>query len=407
MAFDFSQVLGARADTQAAPWSGYPPYHFVGGNIDEPTVPVAELAAAVDKVVRAEGHAMAKYGMDSGPQGYLPLRRFIAENLNQRNDMAVTAEEVLVTTCSLQAMDLVNELLLDPGDVVVLEAANYGGALTRLQRLGVEAVGVELDAGGMRMDHLRQVLSDLKARGKRVKYIYTIPTIQNPTGTIMDRERRLEMLAIARDYGLPIFEDDCYAHLIWEGTRPPAIQALDTDGRVIYCGTFSKTVAPALRVGYLVAPWPVLKHVLPLKTDAGSGALEQMVLAEYLPRNFDAHVEGLLPVLQAKSQAMVEALDEQFGAAAEYTVPVGGIYIWVTLPESVDTTRLAAVAGAEGVALNPGPEWTVDGARNRHRMRLCFGHAGIENIREGIAKLAEICHREFGVPVRSGNVDRS
>lgn len=406
MSFDFSTFLSARAGATAEQWRGYPPYHFVGGNVDEPTVPADELAAAVDKVLRAEGHSLAKYGMESGPQGYLPLREFVAANLKRRTTMEITADEVLLTTGSLQAMDLVNQLLLESGDVVVLEAANYGGALSRLRRMGVEAVGIDLDEGGMRMDRLRAALTDLSAQGRRGKYIYTIPTIQNPTGTIMSRERRLELLAIARDFDVPIFEDDCYADLIWDGDRPPAIHALDTDGRVIYCGTFSKTVAPALRVGYLVAPWPVMQHVLPLKTDAGSGALEQMVLAEYLPRHFDAHVDNLLPVLKAKADAMVEALSEHFGATAEFTRPVGGIYIWVTLPENVDTRQLAAAAAGEGIALNPGPEWTVNGEANRHRMRLCFGHPPIDTIRAGVAKLADVCHREFGVPIRSGNVER-
>jgi 2-aminoadipate transaminase len=149
-----------------------------------------------------------------------------------------------------------------------------------------------------------------------------------------------------------------------------------------------------------------MKHVLPLKTDAGSGALEQMVLAEYLPRHFDAHVDALMPMLQAKSEAIVEALDEHFGAAAEYTAPVGGIYIWVTLPENVDSRKLATAAAGEGIAINPGPEWTVYGDQNKNRMRLCFGHPTIENIREGVARLADVCHREFGVPLRSGNVQR-
>jgi 2-aminoadipate transaminase len=407
MNFDFSNVLSSRSSATGNQWKGYPPYHFVGGNIDEATVPVDELATALDKVFRAQGHSMAKYGMENGAQGYLPLREFIVGNLKRRTGMEITTEEVLLTTGSLQAMDLVNELLLEEGDVVVLEAANYGGALSRLRRLGVDYVGIELDDGGMRMDLLREALAFLKEQGRQVKYIYTIPTIQNPTGTIMSRERRLEMLEIAREFDVPIFEDDCYSDLIWDQKRPPALYALDTDQRVIYCGTFSKTVAPALRVGYLVAHWDVMKHVMPLKTDAGSGALEQMVLAEYLPKHFDAHVDALMPMLQAKSEAMVEALAEHFGAAAEFTVPVGGIFIWITLPENVDSQKLAAAAGAEGIALNPGPEWTVYGDQNKHRLRLCFGHPTIENIREGVAKLADVCHQEFGVPVRSGNIDRA
>ena len=189
-------------------------------------------------------------------------------------------------------------------------------------------------------------------------------------------------------------------------TRPPAIHALDTDQSVIYCGTFSKTIAPALRVGYLVAPWPLMGRILPLKTDAGSGALEQMVLAEYLPENFDAHVAALLPMLQEKSDTLCAALDEHFGAAAEYTRPEGGIYLWVTLPDNVDTDRLYQAALQHGIEFNPGSQWTVNGAENRHRLRICFGHPSLDTIKDGIAKLADVCFAEFGVPVRSGNLDR-
>jgi len=132
-----------------------------------------------------------------------------------------------------------------------------------------------------------------------------------------------------------------------------------------------------------------------------------MVLAEFLPKHFDAHVDALMPMLKQKSEAIVDALAEHFGSAAEFTVPVGGIYIWVTLPENVDSQKLATAAAAEGIAINPGPEWTVYGDQNKHRMRLCFGHPTIDNIREGVAILADVCHQEFGVPLRSGNVDRS
>ena len=406
MTFDYTAVLSAAAGAQAQPFSGYPPHHFVGGNIDEPTVPAGALAEAVGKVLRAEGHAMGKYGMDSGPQGYLPLREFISDMLGRRCGMKVEAGEVLLTSGSLQAMDLVNRAFLDRGDVVLIEAANYAGALSRFDALGVEYRGIALDEDGMRMDALEAALEGLEAEGLRAKFIYTIPTIQNPTGTVMPEARRREMLALARKYDVAIFEDDCYADLVYSGKRPPSLHALDDDGRVVYCGTFSKTVAPALRVGYLVAPWPLMGHILPLKTDAGSGALEQMVLAEYLPGNFDAHVAALLPMLKEKAATLCAALDEQFGASVEYTRPLGGIYLWVTLPEQVDTDRLFTAALAGGIEINPGSQWTVDGETNRRRMRLCFGHPPLENIREGVAKLADICFQEFGVPVRSGNVGR-
>ena len=404
--FDFSQVLSAVATGEAAPFKGFPPHHFVGGNIDEPTVPAAALAEAVRDVLRREGHSLGKYGMDSGMQGYLPLREAVAEMLGRRAGMAVSADQVLLTSGSLQAMDLINKVMLNPGDVVLVEAANYAGTFGKLNALGVDYRGVALDADGMRPDALEAEIAALAAEGRRPKYIFTIPTIQNPTGTVMSEARRLEILAIAARHDLPIFEDDCYADLVFSGQRPRAFQALDPDGRVVYCGTFSKTVAPALRVGFLVAPWPLMGRILALKTDAGSGALEQMVLAQFVPEHYDAHVSGLLPMLDAKAGAMCAALDEHFGADASYTRPVGGIYIWVTLPDVVDTDRLFQVALEAGVEINPGSQWSVDGPANRHRMRLCFGHPTIESIQAGIATLADVCFQEFGVPKRGSNLAR-
>lgn len=404
--FDFGHFLSDVASTKAKPFLGYPAHHFVGGNIDEPTVPAQALAEAVGNVIRNQGTAMGKYGMDSGPQGYLPLRETVAAMLKRRAGMNVTPDEILMTSGSLQAMDLVNKVLLNKGDVVLVEAANYAGTLTKLDALGVEYIGIDLDENGMRMDALEDALIQLKAQGRKPKYIFTIPTIQNPTGTVMPVERRYEMLSLARTYDVPVFEDDCYADLVFSGERPPAIHSLDTENRVIYCGTFSKSIAPALRVGYLVAPWPLLGHVLPLKTDAGSGALEQMVLAEFVPKHFDAHVSGLLPMLKEKADTLCQALDEQFGTEVEYDSPQGGIYLWVTLPKNVDTNRLFHAALEKGVEINPGSQWSVDGDANKHRLRLCFGHPSVDNIRTGIEKLADVCFKEFGVPARGANVAR-
>jgi 2-aminoadipate transaminase len=287
-----------------------------------------------------------------------------------------------------------------------VEEASYGGTYARLARCGVRQVPVALDGDGIRMDHLERLLEGLAGEGVRPKFLYTIPSVQNPTGSVMSRARRLELLALAERFDVAIFEDDCYADLVWEGERPPTIRALDDGGRVVYCGSFSKTVAPALRIGYLVADWPLMRRLLPLKTDAGTGALAQMVLARFLARHFDPHVQGLVQTLEAKCRVMTEAVAREFGTSAEFTTPKGGIFLWVTLPEGVDTTALAAAALAEGVAINPGAEWSADPAWGRRRMRLCFGHPSPQDIREGVAKLAEVCHREFGVPVRSANVAR-
>jgi 2-aminoadipate transaminase len=404
----FDHAPHFRAGLPAAPgrWTGDPEFNFVGGHNDADSLPVDGLRAAADAVIRREGHTLARYGLDSGPMGYRRLRDFIAAALARRAGMTVDPDDILVTSGSLQALDLVNAVFLAPGDTVVVEAACYGGTLSRFQRLGVRAVGVPVDGDGMRTDALAATLDTLAGQGARPKFIYTIPTVQNPTGTVMTRDRRLELLRVAATHDLPVFEDDCYADLLWDGDRPPALHALDGDGRVIYCGSFSKTIAPALRVGYLTAPWAVMGRALALKTDAGSGALEQMVLAEYAPAHFDAHVDALKAALKAKADALVAALEEQFGASAEFLRPRGGIFLWVTLPEAVDTTRLAAVALAEGVAVNPGAEWVADPAQGRNKLRICFASPSAETLRAGIARLATICHREFGVPARSANVAR-
>jgi 2-aminoadipate transaminase len=230
--------------------------------------------------------------------------------------------------------------------------------------------------------------------------------VQNPTGTILSEARRAELLELSRRHGVPTFEDECYSDLVWTGARPPALYAMAGGEGVVHIGSFSKSISPALRVGYIVAPWDILSRILPLKTDAGSGALEQMVLGEFCPAHFEAHVPKLRRGLRAKLETLMEALAEQFGTAAEFDDPPGGIYLWVKLPDGVDTQRLAQAALAEGVAINPGPEWTTDKAYGRSRLRLCFANASHETIREGVAALAEVCAREFGVPARIANVRR-
>jgi 2-aminoadipate transaminase len=288
---------------------------------------------------------------------------------------------------------------------VIVEQETYHGALTRLSRLSVTAIGIPVDHEGLRMDALASALADLQRRGIRAKYIYTIPTVQNPTGTIMPVARRAELLRLSETYGVPIFEDDCYADLIWDGKRPPAIYGMSRTGGVIHIGSFSKSIAPALRVGFIVAPWVMLSRMLALKTDAGSGALEQMVLAEYCAPHFATHVSKLTRGLRAKLDTLMEALNEQFGTAAEFEVPAGGIFLWVKLPDQVDTLKLYQAALSAGVSINPGPEGSTDKAHSKSRLRLCFASPSHEQIREGVAVLADVCRREFGVPTRSANVE--
>ncbi|MBI5260580.1 MAG: PLP-dependent aminotransferase family protein [Bradyrhizobium sp.] len=404
-AFDFTKLLPPDLPAAAARWTGLAKYSFVGGNNDPDEVPVDGLIDAVTAVLRREGKALATYNLAHGPQGYRPLREFLTKKLKRDAGIESSADDLLLVSGSLQALDLVNHTLLSRGDTVLIEQETYQGSLNRLTRLGVNAIGIPLDRDGMRMDALAAALSDLKSRGIRPKYIYTIPTVQNPTGTIMPESRREEMLRLSAQHEVPIFEDDCYADLVWDAKRPPAIYAMSRTGGVIHIGSFSKSIAPALRVGFIVAPWEVMSRMLALKTDAGSGALEQMVLAEYCDAHFATHVPALTRALRTKLDTLMEALNEQFGTAAEFDEPKGGIFLWVKLPDNVDTQKLYQAALAAGVSINPGPEWSTNRSYSHSRLRLCFASPSHQEIREGVAALAEVCRREFGVPTRIANVE--
>jgi 2-aminoadipate transaminase len=405
-AFDFSALFPKSLPAPSVKWTGAARYSFIGGNNDPDVVPVDALRAAADVVLSREGNALSNYTVNTGPQGYRPLREFVAEKLKRDASISCTAEDIVMVSGSLQALDLVNAVFCEPGDTVIYEQESYQGSINRMTRMGVNVVGIPLDDDGMRMDALATALADLKSRGVRPKFIYVIPTVQNPTATIMSEARRQELLKLAEEYGVPIFEDDCYADLIWSGKRPPALYAMSKTNNVVHIGSFSKSVAPALRVGYVVAPWEILSRVLSLKTDAGSGALEQMVLAEFSKAQFQTHVPKLRTALRAKLETLMEALNEQFGTSAEFEDPPGGIFLWVKLPDQVNAMQLYQKALAAGVAINPGPEWSVNASHSKSRIRICFASPSHEQIREGIAVLAEVCRNEFGVPLRSANIQK-
>jgi 2-aminoadipate transaminase len=403
----FDQLFAADLPVPAARRSEPPPYNFIGGHNDPEILPVEALMAAAERVLRREGHKLACYNLGESSLGHEGLRAFVAEKLAGMRGIRGTADDVLITSGSLQGLDLVNEVLLERGDTVIMEQLTYGGMITRLQRRGVRMVGVPLDEHGIRTDLLGAALQDLCAQGIRPKYIYTIPTVQNPTATVLSLERRHELLRLSEAFGVPIFEDECYADLLWEGEWPPALRGLPGGEQVIHIGSFSKSLAPALRLGYVSAPWDVMSRLLACKGDGGTPAIEQMVVADFFGEHFEDHVGLLKRRLRHKLEVLTGALEEQFGTAADFAVPKGGIFLWVTLPQQVDTQALAGPARAEGVAYNPGPEWSTDPEAARHSMRLCFALPPAEAIRAGIARLAEVCHRETGVPQRSANLMRS
>jgi 2-aminoadipate transaminase len=291
---------------------------------------------------------------------------------------------------------------------VLCEEFCYQGAMRRFRSLGAKLEAMKLDEDGIVIDALAAQLAALKAKGITPKFIYTIPTIQNPTASILPLDRRHALLKLAREYNVAIFEDECYADLLWEGVEaPPALYALDP-GCVIHLGSFSKSLAPALRLGYIVAEWEIMRRLLPLKGDSGTGALDQMVVAEYFSQSFDPHVGGLTQTLHDKLDTMVEAVEREFGTAVEKMwKPKGGIFLWLRLPDRVDVTKLVAPAAKAGIAFNPGPEWSCNPGETKSHLRLCFALPSKDEIRSGVAAFARVCFEETGIPEQSANIRRT
>ena len=394
---EYSNLFAKGLPPASGRWKGHPPFNFIGGHADPDLQPIEGFVESSARVFRKDGRGLATYNMDSGPQGYLPLREFVAEKLARHRGIQVSTDEVLITSGSGQGISLINDVLLESGDTVITELYSFAGVLSNLRRRQVNIVGIDTDSGGMRMDLLASALEDLNQRGITPKYIYTIPTLQNPTGTVMSMERRREMLRLSREYGVPIFEDECYADLIFEGEWEHAIRSLDDANHVLHIGSFSKSLAPAIRLGYAVAPWEVLSQMLACKGDGGTGAMEQMIVADYFHNHYEDHMEVLRSGLQRKLSVLIAALREHFGPSVHFDPPRGGMFLWIRLPEGVDSRKLVEPAAREGIVFNPGPDWCAEPDKAANYMRLCYAFPSEETIRQGVEKLAKVFHQEAGV----------
>ncbi|HEX3574465.1 MAG TPA: PLP-dependent aminotransferase family protein [Rhodopila sp.] len=403
---DYSKLFSTDLPAPAPRWTPFPKYYFIGGNNDPEQIPIEGLIDAAASVLRRDGSKLAIYNLGLGPQGYPGLRQFVADKCDRQRGIKASIDDILITTGSGQGLDMISKLLVNPGETVLTEEYCYQGAMNRFRKLGAKLVGMKLDADGIVIEALAQQLADLKSRGITPKFIYTIPTIQNPTASILPLDRRLALLALAREYNVAIFEDECYADLLWDGVEaPPALYALDP-GCVIHLGSFSKSLAPALRLGYVIAGWDIMSRLLPLKGDSGTGALDQMVVAEYFSKNFARHLGHLNGVLREKLDTMTEAVAREFGSAAECWAPKGGIFLWIKLPPQIDVRTLVKPAADAGIVFNPGPEWAVSADNSSNCLRLCFAMPSKQTIRDGVAELARVCYEQTGIPLQSGNVRR-
>ncbi len=364
---------------------------FAGGLPAPDVFPTVQFEQACQRVLEEHGSEALQY---SATEGYPPLRELIAGNLS-RYGIFATPENVLITSGSQQALDLVAKLLINRGDRLLVEAPTYLGALQAFNVFGAEYVCVPVDEEGMKTDLLERALRS------GPKFMYVLPNFQNPAGVTLSRERRETLVWLADKYGVPIIEDDPYGQLRYEGEHVPPLLVLDRDhirrddhyllGNVIYLSTFSKTLAPGIRIGWIVAPQEVIAKLVLLKqgADLHTSTFMQMVAFEVAREGFlEEHVKRIRKVYGERRDVMLTALKENFPPEVTWTHPSGGLFLWVTLPEGCDSNHLLESALEENVAFVPGDSFYTSGDDGRRHLRLNFSNASPERIREGIRRLA-------------------
>src|SRR3954453_21360978 len=378
---------------------------LAGGLPDTSTFPAEDLAALMAHVAADSAAAALQYGPTEGLD---ELKACIVEVMAAEG-MTVETDELLVTTGGQQVIDLVCKTLLDPGDVVIAEAPTYPGAVPVFTSYQADVVQIEMDAEGMRVDVMEAALDRLDAEGRVPKFIYTVPSFQNPAGVTLSLERRRRLVRVAEERELLVLEDNPYGLLRYEGEPQPTLYALDggrggggepqptlyaLDGGeyVIYLGTFSKILSPGLRLGWTAAPRPVLGKLNLGKgaTDLCSAPLSQhFVSAYFAERDWRRYVTSLTELYRRRRDTMLDALAEHFPAEAEWTRPEGGLFIWATLPDYIDTTDLLARALRDNVAFVPGRAAYLDG-RGGSSLRLNFSGVGEEDIRGGVRRIGKV-----------------
>src|SRR3954453_4349658 len=361
---------------------------LAGGLPDTSTFPT-ETFAAVTQRIAAESCAKA---LQYGPTDGLPETKECIAAVMAAEGMKADPEDIVVTTGGQQVIDLVVKTLVDPGDVVVAEAPTYPGAVPTLYSYQADVVQIEREATGMRVVLLEETLDSLKREGLRPKFIYTVPTFQNPAGVTMSMERRRRLVEVANERELLVLEDNPYGMLRYEGEPLPPLRSLDGGVFVMYLGTFSKILSPGIRLGWVVAPPPVLEKINLGKqaADLCTSTLSQLMVQAYFEQSrWRDYVEALTELYRDRRDTMLDALAEFFPREAEWSRPQGGMFIWATLPDFIDTTDLLARALRDNVAFVPGEAAFLDG-RGRSSMRLNFSGCNEDRIREGIRRIGEV-----------------
>ena len=365
---------------------------LAGGMPNLSAIPMEVMASIVEKLTREHGQEALQYG--SG-QGHPKLREQICDVMALEGIRA-NPDDVLITTGSQQALDLISRIFIDPGDVVLVEAPSYVGALGTFFQYEASVVHVETDENGVVPDSLRQAIKTLRYQGRRIKFLYLIPNYQNPSGVLLPSARRTEILDICRSEKIFIVEDNPYGLLGFDRPSPNAMRAEDSEN-VIYLGSFSKTIVPGFRVGWALVP-QALREKLVIASESSilcPSNFSQMAISSYLAdQPWRDQIANFCQLYKVRRDAMLESLDSYFPKSATWTKPQGGFYVWVTLPNEIDTKAMMPRAIVAKVAYVPGTAFYADGFGS-WSMRLSYCHPTPERIREGVKALGHVVEQEI------------
>jgi 2-aminoadipate transaminase len=371
-------------------------YNFGAGNPDPGSFPVKDLADAAVRVLERDGQQLVVY---PDQRGHAPLREIGAVRFAKNHGRDMSIDNMALTTGSMQAISLVTQTFTRPGDTIITEEFSYSGSIRCFRKYGVNMAGVPVDDEGMNTDALEETLKDLDRKGTLPKFVYTIATNQNPTGTMMPVHRREKLLQITQRYGIPVVDDDCYADLLFGIPAPTSFYALDPES-VIYIGSFSKIMGPGMRLGFFAAKDEWLNQILEWKIDGGTNNFAAFVAAEYFKDHLWDHIGDINDIVKSKLDVVVEALDANTDVFLEHSNPKGGLFIWIKLPEDADPNRILEIATERGVRYGTGKSFH-SGGEDVHFLRIAFGYASHDDFREGIPLLAECVREARAIPVQA------
>lgn len=367
---------------------------FGGGMPNPKSFAIDEIRDIIDHVLKTNGDLALQYGSTSGMLG---LRQEIAKMVKDTEGIDTKPENIIVTSGSQQALYALPKVLANPGETVITEAPTYIGAISAFNANSVKMLGIPLDEHGMKTDVLQSELERLKKSGSLPKYIYTIPTFQNPAGYTMTLERRKHLLDLSEDYGVPVVEDNPYGQLRFSGKKVPSLASMDQSGEVTYLGTFSKVMTPGLRIGFIISNEKVVSKVNLLKQalDLATNSLSGYIALEYLRRDVMAkQIPKIIELYRGKRDLMISSLKEHFPEGSTWSNPDGGMFLWTEVDPSIDTTALIKKALEKKVAYVSGAAFFPHGEK-RNNMRLNFTYSDDEEIREGISRLGEVVSQEL------------